>query len=209
MLAETLMRQALFGESQGVGLLKTFHRQYAQSFASTPLEQQLRGQIADESRHARSYVRLIARRTGAPAGRAGVDVGWRTIVGHIGTTSSFATTLVGMYGLMEPFNLLTMHALLLPLLDQAERAEVEQIARDEARHIGMFDLFAELVERRVLHVDQSECLAMIRVFLEALRDGIALPSGERVALPRSEWKAFMRHVAQLRGRILSWGAGAA
>jgi hypothetical protein len=208
MLAETLMRQALFGESRGVSLLKTFHAQYAGLFAGTPLEQQLRAQIADESRHARSYVRLIAKRSGAPVGQTGVDVGWQTIVRHIDAASSFATTLIGMYGLMEPFNLLTMHALLFPLLNRAERVELEQIAEDEARHIGMFELFAELVERRVLRVDEAECLAMIRVFLEALRDGIALPSGERITLPRSEWKTFMRHVGQLRGRILSWGGAA-
>ena len=104
---------------------------------------------------------------------------------------------------MEPFNLLSMQTLL-PLLDKAELAEVSEIVRDEDRHIGMFDLFAELVERGVLHVDEAEALTMIRVFLEALRDGIAQPGGARISLPRSDWRDFMKHVGQLRERILSW-----
>jgi hypothetical protein len=207
MLAETLMRQAFFGESRGVGLLRAFHAEYAGLFASTRLEQALRTQIADESRHARSYAVMLARRGGAPLGRAGVDVGWQTIVGHIAAAHSFSTTLIGMYGLMEPFNLLAMQ-MLLPLLDGADLGEVEQIAVEEARHIGMFDLYAELVERRALRVDEAESMAMIRVFLEALRGGIALPSGERVSLPRNEWREFMRHVGQLRERIQAWGRAA-
>jgi hypothetical protein len=208
MLAEALMRQALFAESRGVPLLTAFHGRYAACFASTPLEQQLRAQIADESRHARAYARLLAKRTGAPVGRDGVDAGWQTIIRHIGAASSFSTTLVGTYGLVEPFNLLTMNAVLLPLLDRTELAEVEQIARDEARHVGMFELFAELVESGAMPVDQSECLTMIRVFLEAVRDGVGLSTGERITLPRSEWKAFMRHVAQLKDRILGWSGAA-
>jgi hypothetical protein len=207
-LAETLMRQTLFGESRGVGILRTFQGQYAAFFANTPLERELRGQIADEARHARSYARMLAKRDGTQACLAGVDPGWRTIMSHIATAHSFSTTLIGMYGLMEPFNLLSIQAFLLPLLDEVDLAEVNQIAKDEARHIGMFELFAELVERRVLPVDEAECLAMIRVFFEALRDGIALPSGERINLPRSEWREFMRHVGQLRGRIAAWSEAA-
>ena len=208
-LAETLMRQTLFGESRGVGILRTFQGQYAAPFANTPLERELRAQIADEARHARSYARMLAKRGGTQAGMGGVDPGWRTIMSHIATAGSFSTTLIGMYGLMEPFNLLSIHAFLLPLLDKADLAEVNQIAEDESRHIGMFELFAELVERQVLRVDETECLTMIRVFFEALRDGIALPSGERVGLPRSEWREFMRHVGQLKGRIAAWSEAAA
>ena len=203
MLADTLMRQALFGESRGVGILRTFHGHYAGVFASTRLEQELRVQIDDESRHARSYARMLAKRNGAPVGLSGVDDGWQTIVRHIATANSFSTTLIGMYGLMEPFNLLAMQTLL-PLLDKGDLVEVKAIAKDEARHIGMFDLFAELVERRVLYVAEAECMGMIRVFLEALRDGISLPSGERVSLPRSNWRDFMRHVGQLKEWIVTW-----
>ena len=83
LLAETIMRQALFGESRGVGILRTFHAQYAGLFADTPLEQDLRAQIADESRHARSYARMIAKRNGARAALDGVDAGWQAIVRHI------------------------------------------------------------------------------------------------------------------------------
>ncbi|HMF40422.1 MAG TPA: hypothetical protein VKQ32_07000 [Polyangia bacterium] len=208
MLAETLMRQAFFGESRGVGILRTFQGQYARFFASTALEQDLRVQIADESRHARSYARMLAARNTAPVGLAGVAPGWQRIVCHIAQANSFSTTLVGLYGLMEPFNLLAMNTLL-PLLDKADLADVDQIARDEARHIGMFDVFAELVERGVLRVDVAEGAEMIRVFCDALKDGIALPTGEPVTLPRSDWRGFMKHVGQLQDRMLSWRDAAA
>jgi hypothetical protein len=206
-VAETLMRQALYGESRGVGLLRTFHGQYARFFAGTPLEEELRAQIADESRHARAYARMLVKRIGINSSLGGVDPGWQTIVRHIAAANSFSTTLIGMYGLMEPFNLLAMQSLL-PLLDRAELAEVSQIAREEARHIGMFELYAELVERGILPIAEGECLEMIRVFFNALKDGIALPTGERLNLPRSDWRAFTRQVTELKDRVLAWGAAA-
>ena len=204
MLAETIMRQILFGESRGVGIIRTFHGQFTQALANPRLEHELGAQIADESRHARAYARMLSKRTGGNVGAAGVDVGWKTIIRHLSTTRSFSTTLIGIYGLMEPFNLLSIQTFLLPLLDKAELTEVDQIAKDEARHIGMFDLFSEQVEARALRVDEGECLEMIRVFSDALKDGIELPSGERIVLPRSEWRAFMVHVARLRDRIAGW-----
>jgi hypothetical protein len=150
---------------------------------------------------------MLAKRGGVRLGSAGADAGWRTIIGHLTAAKSFSTTLVGIYGLMEPFNLLSLQ-MLLPLLDKAELAEVDQIARDEARHVAMFDVFAELVDRGLLRADEAECTAMIRIFFDALKDGIALPSGERVHLPRSAWREFMRHVAELADRIAAWRAGA-
>jgi hypothetical protein len=204
MLAETLMRQILFGESRGVGIIRTFAGQFTEAVANPRLEHELDAQIADESRHARAYARMLSKRTGANVGSAGVDAGWKTIIRHLSTTKSFSTTLIGIYGLMEPFNLLSIQTFLLPLLDGGELAEVNQIAKDEARHIGMFDLFSEQVERGALRVDEGECLEMIRVFSDALKDGIELPSGERVVLPRSEWRAFMGQVAGLKNRIVGW-----
>jgi hypothetical protein len=206
MEAETIMRQIWFGESRGVLIFRTFHDRYAEAFKSARLERELRSQIADEIRHARTYLRMIAKRNGARVGLAGVDPSWRTIIQHIAAEGSFSTTLIGMYGLLEPFNLIALRTFLLPLLDKADHAEVEQIARDEARHVGMFDLFAELIERNVLCVDEAKCMAMIRVFLEAQRDGIILPSGERMCLPQSERREFMRHVGQLTSRIQAWSA---
>jgi hypothetical protein len=204
MLAETLMSQILFGESRGVGIIRTFQGQCAKAFASPRLEHELGSQIADESRHARSYARMLAKRNGDHSCSWSVDPGWRTIIGHLSTSRSFSTTLIGIYGLMEPFNLLSIQTFLLPLLDKSERAEVDEIARDEARHIGMFELFCELIERGVLRVDEAECLAMIGVFADALKDGIGQPGGERVMLPRSEWRAFMSHVARLKETIMAW-----
>jgi hypothetical protein len=204
MLAETIMRQILFGESRGVGIIRTFQGQFNEAVANPRLEHELGAQIADESRHARSYARMLARRSGANVGSTGVDAGWKTIILHLSTAKSFSTTLIGIYGLMEPFNLLSIQTFLLPLLKKGELAEVDQIAKDEARHIGMFELFSELVERRALRVDEAECLAMIRVFSDALKDGIGLPSGERIVLPRNEWRAFMSHIARLKDRIVAW-----
>ena len=204
MLAETLMRQLFFGESHGVGIIRTFQAQCAGFLADPALEEALRVQIADESRHARAYARMLVKRGGVRVGPAAADPGWRTIVGHMAAAKSYSTTLIGIYGLMEPFNLLSLENLLRPLLDASELAEVDQIARDEARHIGMFDVLAELVERRILRVDAAECTEMIRVFFDALKDGIALPSGERARLPRGAWRDFMRHAGQLVDRIATW-----
>jgi hypothetical protein len=204
MLAETLMNQILFGESRGVGIIRTFHSQFAEAFASPRLENELCLQIADESRHTRSYARMLAKRTGAHVGWSAVDPGWQTIIRHLRTSKSFSTTLIGIYGLMEPFNLLSIQTFLLPLLDKTELAEVNQIAKDEARHIGMFDLFSELIERGALRVDEAECMTMISVFSEALKNGIRQPDGARITLPRTEWRAFMSHVARLRDTITAW-----
>jgi hypothetical protein len=198
MVAEAIMRQMWFGESRGVLIFRAFHHRYADAWGSTPLERELRSQIADEIRHARAYRRMIAKRNDARAGLAGVDASWREIIQHIAAEGSFSTTLIGMYGLLEPFNLIALRTFLLPLLDKADLAEVEQIAKDEARHVAMLDLFAELIERNVLHVDEAKCMAMIRVFLEAQKDGIVLPTGEPMCLPQSERREFMRHVAQLK-----------
>jgi hypothetical protein len=204
MLAETLMSQILFGESRGVGIIRTFQGQFAEAFASPRLERELSLQVADEGRHARTYARLLARRIGADVGPPAVDPGWQTIIRHLCASKSFSTTLIGIYGLMEPFNLLSIETFLLPLLDKAELAEVNQIVEDEARHIGMFDLFAELIELGELRVNQAECVAMVSVFCDALKDGIGQPGGERVMLPRSEWRAFMCHVARLKNTITAW-----
>jgi hypothetical protein len=203
MLAETLMSQILFGESRGVGIIRTFQGQFAEAFSSPRLDHELCSQIADESKHASSYARMLAKRTGE-RGPTGVDPGWQKIIRHLGTSKSFSTTLIGIYGLMEPFNLISIETFLLPLLDKSELAEVTQIAKDEARHIGMFDLFSELIGRGVLRVNEADCTAMINVFSEALKDGIGQPDGERIMLPRSQWRAFMIHVARLKDTIRAW-----
>jgi hypothetical protein len=208
MVVETIMRQMWFGESRGVRIFRTFQARYAEAFKSTPLEEELSSQIADEIRHARAYLRMIAKRNGACVGLSGVDASWQAIIDHIAAEGSFSTTLIGMYGLLEPFNLIALRTFLLPLLDKAELTEVDQIVKDEARHVGMLDLFGELIERNVLCVDEEKCMAMIRVFVEAQKDGIVLPNGERMALPHGERREFMRHVSELRNRIQGWTGAA-
>ena len=64
MLAETLMRQLVFGESHGVGIIRTFQGHCARFLTDTALEEALQAQIADESRHARVYARLLVKRGG-------------------------------------------------------------------------------------------------------------------------------------------------
>lgn len=203
-LARSLMCQTWFGETQGIRLLRAFEARFAHVFGNSALAADIHSQIQDEIRHAHSFARMIAKVNGQSPKLADVDASWRKILHHLEHQHSFATTVVGIYGLIEPFNILCAQTLLLPELDESDRREVEAIAKDEEKHVSLFALFEELIERGVVPADRNECSEMIQIFVDSHKRGMRLPDGQELRLPNDASRSFLKHVLQLQARVKSW-----
>lgn len=203
-LKRALMCQNWYGEAQGIRLLSKFESRLTAPLRRTSILNALQSQICDEIRHAQILTRLISKAHNLPPKLNEIDPSWRRILTYVDTHISFSTAVVGIYGLIEPFNILSTQALLFPLLEKHELREIEAINNDEEKHVSMFDLFEELIFQGSIKIDQSECMDMITFFLEAQTAGLTLPMKENTRLSRDATRVFLKHVAQLKVRVKTW-----
>jgi hypothetical protein len=107
MLASTLIVQNLYGESQGVRILKNLYDREFSSKPDSSLAKAVQSQIADESRHVKLFSNLLNRYILKEAGaRPPVAPAWEKILNFIRNDGSLTTVIIGVYGLIETFNLI-------------------------------------------------------------------------------------------------------
>ncbi len=207
-LIRKLLVQTWFGEVQGVYILRRFLKTLNKARCSSKIILELENQLVDESRHAIKYKKILSR-YGTKAKSVSsleIDLCWQRFLGYISRVASPSAVIVGVYGLVEPFNQISNTALLLPKLNGSDLTDVKEILKEEDRHIAMMSLYEEVISDKTITIDKEQCLETIRFFMQEQKKirSSDSDSDSDYIFPMEAKNALMSNTRRLIARVSTW-----
>lgn len=203
-----MIKQTIAGEVFGLQTLEHIKSKILQlkKKPSQALLTELDNQMKDEARHIAAYRRLLSKFCDETKAVSTAHHQWRSLLKPIAQKETpLAAQVALVYGCLEQLNYYILEDQLLPYLNKGELGVVKEIIDDETRHLGMIELFDELLGDQVGSHDQKMALEGVEGFCDFLRTSIELPNQESMQFSKASYRSMTMDIFRLRRRLARWG----